>query len=557
MKPIFLFLIIIAGITTTISLPIAHSDVSSNNKYLLQGSGYVSGAQTVFDSTIAFQITTGVQEGSNTLATLDNGLATIAGDSYLSNGIWQTLILRDGKYLIIVGDAQDQSGNKIHLDLFGRVIDNNPNGALYTITGKITGSETMRVIFSAKVTSVNSPTSSPVTNQTTSNQPPPGILKITILTDAHSIDNQQYFSPSITNLAPGSTIVWTNNDSVPHRIMSGIASAMIRNQSAPTFESDGKIDSGIIPPGQSFQFTLKSFDFSSFLNPAVAKYLGLSQSYTAGDITFFDPNYGWMVGVISPLSQQPTQGKTVQISIVQGASNSGNGRFLSPSSLQIIPGTVVMWINNDLVPHRILSGQLLSTTQGSGGAPGTLVAPHFIPDGNFDSGNIAPGQSFSLTITGTYTYQFYDPSYTWINGVVVSAAQAAQTTPIQITILPGSSLSQGSASQSNQMYYNRYYSQSDLTIAPGTPIIWTNNDSVYHTIYSGTSTQRPSNPFTPDGKIASGKILPGQSFEVIINDTGIIRFYDPQYTWMNGVLVSIPPSPSHTIAAPSHNPGLH
>ncbi len=91
-------------------------------------------------------------------------------------------------------------------------------------------------------------------------------------------------------------------------------------------------------------------------------------------------------------------------------------------------------------------------------------------------------------------------------------------------------------------------------------MIWTNNDSVSHEIWSGTQTQKASNPYAPDGKIQSGPIPPGASFETIINDTGIIRFYDPNYTWMNGVIVSIPSvGSSHDIGltSPNSNPFLH
>src|SRR2546428_799610 len=70
----------------------------------------------------------------------------------LNNGIWQTTMLQYGKYLVISGDAQDVSGNTIHLNLFGKLIGSNQDGSVYRITGKIVATETMKVIFSAKVT---------------------------------------------------------------------------------------------------------------------------------------------------------------------------------------------------------------------------------------------------------------------------------------------------------------------------------------------------------------------------------------------------------------------
>ena len=74
MKYVFLFLMVIAGFTATaLYLPNAYSDFSSNGKYLIDASGYVSGNKTIFDSNIALQITTGTMSGSNMQATLDNG----------------------------------------------------------------------------------------------------------------------------------------------------------------------------------------------------------------------------------------------------------------------------------------------------------------------------------------------------------------------------------------------------------------------------------------------------------------------------------------------------
>jgi plastocyanin len=265
-----------------------------------------------------------------------------------------------------------------------------------------------------------------------------------------------------------------------------------------------------------------------------------------------------MVGIIAPISKQAPQG-SAQLSIIPGASNLANGQYLSSTSFQITPGTTITIINNDSVPHRLLSGQIITTTQGGSTGSAPPKVPQFTPDGRIDSGIIAPGQHYQLTISYTGSTQFYDPSFTWINGIILSSAPSTgQAAPIKISINPGSSSPKGSATAQTYNQYNTYYTPDTVQIAPGTLIIWTNNDSIAHTIYSGVSTQRPDNPFAPDGKISSNKIAPGQSFSVVVNDTGIIRFYDPQYTWMNGLIVSMPPSTSsYSIGATSHNPGLH
>jgi plastocyanin len=557
---------VITGVLIIFYLPNAYSDFASNTKYLIQAGGYVSSTQDILDSTLALQLTSGAQSGTNMLANLDNGLVTIGGTSYLNTGTWQTTLLRNGNFLLLQGDAQDQNGNTIHLNLFGRIVTSNQGGIVYSITGKITGAETFKVIYSAKITvagTTTTPTSTQTPTGTTQNQTQSNVVTISIVPGAYQQYNiqQHYFSPSVVNVNPGTTIVWTNNDNVPHRIESGTAKALIGNNSAPVFTPDGMFDSGIIAPSQSFQYTITSFPQRGYLSDAAIKYLGLDPHQTYRAITFYDPNYPFMQGAIGPIAPSNVQTQTAQITILQGASTATTATFLSPQTVQVTPGSTVIWKNDDSVAHRILSGHSQSARLSGKGAPGgQLRNPYFVPDGIMDSGMIAPGQTYSLTTKGgSGTIIFYDPANTWLNGIVIATTSSGMS-PVQVSILPGSYSPQATASQSNQQYYNQYYSLTTIQITPGTAIVWTNNDNVDHQIWSGTATQSIINPFNPDGKIESAPIPPGASFEVIINDTGITRFYDPSYTWMNGLVVSIPTvSGQQNIGATykNSNPFLH
>jgi plastocyanin len=550
-KSRFSLLIVIAGVLIILCIPNVYSDFASNTKYLIQATGYVAGTQSILDSTFVLQITSGAQSGTNMLTSLDNGLVTIGGTNYLNTGSWQTAILRNGNFLLLQGDAEDQNGNIIHLNLFGRIVTSNQNGILYYITGKITGAETLKVIYNAKVTVAgattipqSTQTSNATTTLTSQNQTQSNVVTISIVPGASKQYNvqQHYFSPSVVNVRPGTTIIWTNNDNVPHRIESGAASALIGNNSAPVFTPDGMIDSGMIAPGQSFQYTITSFPQRDYLSDAAIKYLGLDPHQTSRGITFYDPNYPFMQGVIGETPPPSAQTQTAEIDILQGASTATSAKYLFPQTVQVTPGSTIIWKNDDSVTHRILSGHSQNARVSTKGAlGGTLKSPYFIPDGILDTGTIAPGQTYSYTLkTGTGALIFYDAANTWLNGIIVSTSQISQMPPVQISILSGSYSPNAAASQSNGMYYNQYYSLTTVQITPGTVVVWTNNDNVAHQIWSGVSTQSNINPFTPDGKIESAPIPPGASFEVIINDTGITRFYDPGYTWMNGLIVSIP-----------------
>ncbi len=70
MKLGLILLISITGILLTISLPHAYSQFASDNKYLLQATGFVVGTQTIQSSEIDLQFSTGTLNNGNTPVTL-------------------------------------------------------------------------------------------------------------------------------------------------------------------------------------------------------------------------------------------------------------------------------------------------------------------------------------------------------------------------------------------------------------------------------------------------------------------------------------------------------
>src|SRR5438309_6832073 len=224
MKLGLILLISITGILLSISLPHAYSELVSGNKYLLQATGFLTGTQTIQNSEIDLQFSTGPYNNGNTPITLENGLVSISGNSYLNSGTWTSTVLRDGMFLVVTGDAQNSDGDTIHLNLFGRLVGNSQEGSVYYFTGKITGTtETLKVIYSAKISSAIVPITPPPT-QTPPTQTPPTQVKtaqISILQGASDFKTGQFLTPSSVQVTPGYAIVWTNNDSVPHSILSG------------------------------------------------------------------------------------------------------------------------------------------------------------------------------------------------------------------------------------------------------------------------------------------------------------------------------------------------
>jgi plastocyanin len=93
----------------------------------------------------------------------------------------------------------------------------------------------------------------------------------------------------------------------------------------------------------------------------------------------------------------------------------------------------------------------------------------------------------------------------------------------------------------------RYFSQDRISIEPGTTITIVNDDVVSHSVISGKENYGDRHdPFTPDGRISTGEILPGASVNIPLDDAGFYRLYDPDYPWMKIIAYVFPDSDSLT-----------
>jgi len=78
-----------------------------------------------------------------------------------------------------------------------------------------------------------------------------------------------------------------------------------------------------------------------------------------------------------------------------------------------------------------------------------------------------------------------------------------------------------------------FYSPSEITIDPGTTVIWTNKDAATHTVTSG----QPS--IGPTGLFDSALFSPGKTFEYQFNTFGIHDYFCMVHPWMAGT-VTVP-----------------
>lgn len=92
-----------------------------------------------------------------------------------------------------------------------------------------------------------------------------------------------------------------------------------------------------------------------------------------------------------------------------------SGFTFVPSNLTINTGDVVTWVNNDTTAHTTTSGQ-----------PGTAT-------GLWDSGVLAPGQSFSQTFNSSGTFPYYCTLHTSMTGAITVQGPQSTVPLVMIT----------------------------------------------------------------------------------------------------------------------------
>jgi plastocyanin len=75
---------------------------------------------------------------------------------------------------------------------------------------------------------------------------------------------------------------------------------------------------------------------------------------------------------------------------------------------------------------------------------------------------------------------------------------------------------------------NACYIESDITVAVGATVIWTNDDTAAHTVTSGTPTDGPSDAFD------SSIIMSGDTFENTFEEAGEYDYFCIVHPWMTG-----------------------
>ncbi len=260
----------------------------------------------------------------------------------------------------------------------------------------------------------------------------------------------------------------------------------------------------------------------------------------------------------APAAEQPATppANTVNATILPGASAQGNPDF-EPDPITIKQGDGVQWTNQDNTPHTVTSRQ----------------------EGVFDSGLINAGDTWLLNSAqmAPAQYEYYCTLHPFMAATLVvsdgggTSPQVSNTTTTQST---GAS-NQSSASANNTAGNNtttaagnntttaaptsspshmsgsittvsimagasvptngKFYEPNNVENTVGSMVTWVNDDTVPHTVTSGTvENSRPK----PDGSFDSGIINPGNSFPFVFDKAGEYPYYCMIHPWMTGKVTS-------------------
>ncbi len=263
------------------------AEVSENQAFLLEGSGFAVTEETIKISEIDLGLTSQNQLRSTINFLIEDGFITLDNEEFIISNL-EGKFLREGKYIRMNGDIESSSGFDSSISFFGRLVDQSKDASVYGFTGRIsTSDETYKIIYTAKLSTL-----SKITQTTTPEEPK--TIKVHIQKGSSSqggigsyieSGSIKYFSKDRISVQPGTTITIINDDTVTHNLVSGKEN----NDRYIPFTPDGKISTGEIAIGGSVKIT---FD-------------------DAGFYRLYDPDYPWMriVAYVFPTIDNTILGK--------------------------------------------------------------------------------------------------------------------------------------------------------------------------------------------------------------------------------------------------------
>jgi len=127
-----------------------------------------------------------------------------------------------------------------------------------------------------------------------------------------------------------------------------------------------------------------------------------TSSETSNDLTIYIMRGSSSQGLVSSYIEAAEIRS--QAAATQNPADALRLRYFSQDRISVEPGTTITIVNDDVVSHEILSGKENRNNR---------INP-FTSDGRISTGEIAPGESISITFDDAGFYRLYDPNYTWM-----------------------------------------------------------------------------------------------------------------------------------------------
>ena len=292
----------------------------------------------------------------------------------------------------------------------GRVKMKFSSNTVLVLAGFIAGAISVGLIFTAPTnlgqgnqnnvqTASSLPAVLPVMNQTTT------VRQIWETWYLSPSAHQDRFEPSFITVNQGDTVQLTviDNDTVAHDIAIGPPYNIMVNATVPGLINDMTGENFTTPatnnsPGVVVKGTPGNVSATySF----VAKYSGIYEF-----VCTYHADVG-MIGYLTVLPNAAFSEKTVvghagattaagkNVTILAGAAGDTKVKGYSPDEVDVSVGDAVTWVNSDDAPHTVTAN-----------------------DASFDSGNMAPHQSYSFTFTKAATYEYHCIYHPWMTGEV-------------------------------------------------------------------------------------------------------------------------------------------